>query len=163
LRVDIKEEFMPGISRRKFVAGSIAAVAVPAVLTPGRAFAAEHEVQMLNKGESGAMAFEPALIKIAAGDTVKFIPTNPGHNAETVRGMAPEGAEPFKGAIGKEVDVTFTVPGVYGVKCLPHFAMGMVALVVVDDPAANLEAAKAVKNPPKAKERFDALFAEVGG
>ena len=41
--------------------------------------------------------------------------------------------------------------------------MGMVALVVVDDPAANLEAAKTAKNPPKAQERFDALFAELAG
>ena len=154
---------MPGISRRKFVAGSIAVVAAPVVLAPGQAFAAEHEVHMMNKGTNGdAMVFEPALIKIAAGDTVKFIPTDKGHNAESIRGMLPDGAELFKGAIGKEVDVTFTVPGVYGVKCLPHLAMGMVALVVVDDPAANLEAAKAVKNPPKAKERFDALFAELG-
>jgi len=155
---------MPGISRRKFVAGTVAVLAVPSVLSPSPAFAAEHEVHMLNKGANGdAMVFEPALIRIAAGDTVKFIPTDKGHNAETVRGMAPEGAEPFKGAVGKEVDVVFTVPGVYGVKCLPHFAMGMVALVVVDDPAANLDAAKAVKNPPKAKERFDALFAELAG
>lgn len=152
---------MPGISRRKFVAGSMAAMAVPAVLAPTQSLAAEHEVHMLNKGETGNMVFEPALIRIAAGDTVKFIPTDKGHNAETVKGMAPEGAEPFKGALSKEVDVTFTVPGVYGVKCLPHFAMGMVALVVVDDPSSNLEAAKAVKNPAKAKERFDALFAQL--
>ena len=41
-------------------------------------------------------------------------------------------------------------------------AMGMVALVVVDNPASNLEAAKAAQNPPKARERFDALFAELG-
>ena len=154
---------MPAISRRTFVAGSIAAVAAPVVLAPGPAFAAEHEVHMLNKGANGdPMVFEPALIKIAAGDTVKFIPTDKGHNAESIRGMLPEGAELFKGAIGKEVDVTFTVPGVYGIKCLPHLAMGMVALVVVDDPAANIEAAKAVKNPPKAKERFEAMFAELG-
>ena len=57
--------------------------------------------------------------------------------------------------------MTFTVPGVYGVKCLPHYAMGMVALVVVDDPAPNLEAAKAASNPPMAKKRFEALFAEL--
>lgn len=152
---------MAAITRRNFVAGTIAALAVPAVLAPSQVFAAEHEVHMLNKGETGTMVFEPALIRIAAGDTVKFVPTNPSHNAETIKGMAPEGSEPFKGAINKEVDVTFTVPGVYGVKCLPHFAMGMVALVVVGDPASNLEEAKAAKTTPKAKERFDALFAEL--
>ena len=124
---------MPGLSRRKFVAGSIALAAVPVVMAPTQAFAALHEVHMLNKGADGeAMVFEPALIRIAAGDTVKFIPTDPGHNAESIRGMLPDGAELFKGALNKEVDVTFTVPGVYGIKCLPHIAMGMVALVVVD-------------------------------
>jgi pseudoazurin len=154
---------MSGISRRQFVALSIAGVAAPVILAPGQAFAAEHEVHMVNKGANGdSMVFEPALVKIAAGDTVKFIPTDKGHNAESIRGMLPDGAELFKGKINEEIDVTFTVPGVYGIKCLPHLAMGMVCLVVVDDPAANLEAAKAVKNPPKAKERFDALFAELG-
>lgn len=152
---------MFAITRRKFVAGTVAALAVPAILAPSQAYAAEHEVHMLNKGEAGAMVFEPALIRIAAGDTVKFVPTDRGHNAESIRDMMPEGAEPFKGAIGKEVSATFTVPGVYGIKCLPHLGMGMVALVVVDDPASNLEAAKAAKNPPKAKERFDAMFAEL--
>lgn len=147
---------MHTISRRKFVAGTVAVLAFQSALSPSPVFAAEHEVRMLNKGEAGAMVFEPALIRVAAGDTVKFVPTDKGHNAESIRGMAPEGSELFKGAIGKEVSVTFTVPGVYGVKCLPHFAMGMVALVVVDDPASNLEAAKAMK-----VERFDALFIEL--
>ena len=151
---------MPTLSRRQFVVGTIAVLAAPAVMTPIAASAAEFQVQMLNKGEAGAMVFEPALIRVAAGDSVKFVPTDKSHNAETVRGMIPEGAEPFKGTINKEIVVTFTEPGVYGVKCLPHFAMGMVALVVVDDPV-NLEEAKAVSGPPKAKERFAALFAEL--
>lgn len=152
---------MPAITRRTFVAGSIAVLSVPAALVPTRAYAAEHEVHMLNSGADGAMVFEPALVRVAAGDTVTFLPTDPGHNAESIRGMAPEGAESFKGAINKEISVTFSVPGVYGVKCTPHFAMGMVALVVVDDPAPNLEAAKAVRNPPKAQDRFNAMFAEL--
>lgn len=149
------------ISRRKFVAGTVAVFAFQGALPPSPAFAAEHEVRMLNKGEAGAMVFEPALMRVAAGDTVKFVPTDKGHNAESIRGMVPEGSELFKGAIGKEVSVTFTVPGVYGVKCLPHFAMGMVAIVVVDNPDSNLEAAKAIKVPPKAKERFDTLFVQL--
>lgn len=107
------------------------------------------------------MVFEPALTKVAVGDTVSFIPTDKGHNAETVRGMVPEGGDEFKGKINEEIDVTFSVPGVYGIKCLPHHAMGMVAVVVVGDDLSNLEAAKAARNPPKAKERFDAIFAEL--
>ena len=51
--------------------------------------------------------------------------------------------------------------GVYGVKCTPHFPMGLVALGVVGDPSSNNEAAKAVKNPKKAQERFDAALAQI--
>ena len=32
----------------------------------------------------------------------------------------------------------------------------------VGDPSSNLEAAKAVKQPKKAKERFDEAFAQIG-
>jgi pseudoazurin len=123
---------------------------------------ADFEVHMRNKGEAGVMVFEPVLTKIAVGDTVHFIPTDKGHNAETIPGMLPDGAEPFKGAISKQIDVTFTVPGAYGVKCAPHFALGMVALVVVGDtPPANLDAVKAVNVPPNAKKRLEAAIAEL--
>jgi pseudoazurin len=140
---------------------TLAAIVVVGLLGATPTLAANFEVHMLNKGEAGAMVFEPAFVKIAPGDTVTFIPTDKGHNAETIKDMAPEGAEPFKGAIGKEVVVTFTVPGAYGVKCQPHFAMGMVALVVVGDAPANLEAIKAVKMPKKVHERFEPLFAQA--
>lgn len=126
------------------------------------ALAANFEVHMLNKGVDGAgMVFEPALTQVAAGDTVTFIPTDKGHNAETIKDILPEGAETFKGAMGKEVVVTFTVPGVYGVKCAPHLGMGMVAAIVVGEPV-NIDAAKAAKLPGKAKERFDAALAAAG-
>lgn len=133
-------------------------------LLAGPAVAADYQVKMLNKGADGTtMVFEPELTKIAVGDTVTFVATDRGHNAETIPGMLPEGAESFKGSMGKDVTVTFTVPGAYGIKCLPHFGMGMVALVVVgDEPAANAEAAKSVNTPPKAKAKFEALFAEAG-
>ncbi|MET3897281.1 pseudoazurin [Devosia sp. UYZn731] len=133
-----------------------------ALLFSSSAMAADYQVQMLNKGsDDSRMVFEPALTKIVPGDTVTFVATDKGHNAETIPGMLPEGAEPFKGASGKDVTVTFTVPGAYGIKCLPHFGMGMVALVVVGDAPANLDAVKAVKVPPKAAERFEALYPQI--
>jgi pseudoazurin len=138
-------------------------LATAAVLTFAAtpALAANFEVHMLNKGADGAMVFEPALVKVAPGDTVTFIPTDKGHNAETIAKMLPDGAEPFKGKMGDEVVVTFTEPGAYGVKCGPHFAMGMVALVVVGDAPANLEAVKGVKLPKTAQGRMDALYAQL--
>ena len=136
----------------------IAAAAAVLTMLAMPAMAANFEVHMLNKGAAGAMVFEPALTKVAVGDTVTFIPTDKGHDAQTIPDLLPEGAEMFKGKMGQEVVVTFTVPGAYAVKCTPHFAMGMVALVVVGDAPANLDAVKAAKLPKKARERIDAAI-----
>ena len=135
-----------------------AAIAAALAFTLSAAEAANIEVKMLNKGAKGVMVFEPDLVKIQPGDSVTFISANPGHDAMSVPGMLPDGAEPFEGQLSKDVTVTFTVPGVYGIKCKPHFVMGMVAVVVVGDPSPNLEAAKAVKNPGKAGKLFTELL-----
>ncbi len=135
----------------------IAAVAAALLIGATPAIAANFEVHMLNKGADGTMVFEPALIEIAPGDTVTFLATDKGHNAESIKEMMPAGAEPFKGAMGKEVSVTFTEEGVYGIKCAPHLGMGMVAAVVVGEPT-NLEAARAVTLPGKARDRMAAAF-----
>jgi pseudoazurin len=134
---------------------SLAAFAL--LFSASMTLAAEVEVKMLNKGAEGLMVFEPALVKIEPGDTVKFVATDKSHNAETIKGMLPEGAAPFVGKTNQDVTVTFDKSGVYGVKCTPHYAMGMVALVVVGKPD-NLDAAKALPQTGKAKTVLAALF-----
>lgn len=137
---------------------TLAAAAAILMMTIGAAATAEIEVKMLNKGSDGVMmVFEPALVKIASGDTVKFASTDKGHNAESIKGMLPEGAVLFQGKNGEDVVVKFDKDGVYGVKCLPHYGMGMVAMVVVGSPT-NLDQAKAVPQVGKAKQVFAALF-----
>lgn len=131
-----------------------------AAMTIGGAQAADHEVQMLNKGEKGAMVFQPDFIQAAVGDTITFVPTDKGHDAESIKGMIPEGAEPFKGKMNEKITVTLEAEGVYGVKCTPHYGMGMVALITVGKPV-NLEAAQSVKQSGKAKKVFSELFAQV--
>jgi pseudoazurin len=126
------------------------------------AAAADFEVHMLNKGAEGAMVFEPAFVKVAPGDTVTFIPTDKGHNVETIKDMIPEGAATFKSKLNETYKVTFDKPGAYGVKCMPHVGMGMVGVVVVGDAPANLEAIKTGKLPKKARERMDAALAGLG-
>lgn len=137
---------------------TIALAVAALVVASTTATAADHEVKMLNRGEKGVMVFEPDLVRVAAGDTITFKATDLGHNAETIKGMVPDGAEGFEGKMGKDVTVVFAEPGVYGIKCKPHLAMGMVAVVVVGDPV-NLDEAKSVKNPGKAGKRFAELFA----
>ena len=106
-----------------------------ALFLTGAAGAAEFEVKMLNKGEKG-------------------------HNVETIKGMLPDGAETFKSKLNAEFTVTLTQEGVYGVKCTPHYAMGMVALIRVGEPD-NVEAAQAVKQTGKAKTVFAELFGQM--
>src|SRR5690606_35918682 len=74
------------------------------------ALAADVEVKMLNKGAAGTMVFEPALIAIEPGDTVTFLSVDKGHNAETVKGLIPVGAEPFKSKTSQDITVGFDVP-----------------------------------------------------
>jgi pseudoazurin len=126
----------------------------------GFASAAEFEVKMLNKGVKGAMVFEPDLVKAAVGDTVKFIAVDKGHNVEGIKGMLPDGVDPFKGEVSKDFNLTLAKEGVYGIKCAPHYGMGMVALIAVGAPAS-IDAAKAVKQPGKAKPNFAALFGQL--
>ncbi len=127
----------------------------------GAGFAAEHEVHMLNKGETGTMVFEPAFVKAEPGDTINFIPTDKSHNVEAIKEILPEGVEVFKSKINEGYTLTVTEAGLYGVKCTPHFAMGMVALIQVGEAPANLDAAKTAKMPKKARERMDAEIAQV--
>ena len=146
--------------RKVLTAGTVAvATALAAALAAftTAAGAAEIEVKMLDKGAEGMMVFEPALVKIEPGDTVKFVGTNKGHNAESIKGMLPEGATPFASKVNQDIVVAFDKPGVYGVKCLPHYGMGMVALIVVGTPS-NADEAKAVTHPGKAKQVFANLF-----
>jgi len=138
---------------RRFLAAAFAS----AMVIAGGANAAEVEVKMLNKGAEGMMVFEPALIKVAPGDTVKFVATDKGHNAETIKGMLPDGAATFIGKNGEDIAVKFDQAGIYGVKCAPHYGMGMVAMIVVGTPS-NEEQAKAVPQVGKAKQVFATLF-----
>ncbi|MDO7835656.1 pseudoazurin [Sphingobium sp. HBC34] len=119
-------------------------------------------VHMKNQGADGAMVFEPGYVKAAPGDTIRFKPTDASHNAETMGNMLPAGATPMKGVMNKEAVMTVTKPGLYGIKCMPHYSMGMVALVQVGKVTpADIAAAKAVKLPPFAAKRMTAALAKV--
>ncbi|NER61425.1 pseudoazurin [Pseudomonas sp. MAFF212428] len=121
------------------------------------ALAEVHEVKMLNRGAAGSMVYEPDYLRIAPGDTVKFIATQSGHNAASVPGLLPAGAQAFKGKINQEIEQTFNVPGLYGIQCIPHLAMGMVMLIQVGAPAAEAPEVPAAL-PRRAVDRFNTLL-----
>lgn len=139
----------------KLIAASLAAL----LLAPA-AYAENFDVKMLNKGAEGAMVFEPAFVKAAVGDTITFISTDKGHNVEGIKGMLPDGVEEFKSKMGENYVMTIATEGLYGVKCTPHYTMGMVALIQAGAPV-NQDAVAAVTLKGKAKTRFEPLLALI--
>ena len=118
------------------------------------------EVKMLNRGPHAAMAYEPELINAAPGDSVKFVVGSSGHDAVAMPEIMPSGAAAFAGKTNQEFTVTLSEPGLYGVKCLPHYAMGMVMLIRVGDvPLSTLKVPESV--PEAARQRFQSIVSRA--
>lgn len=133
------------------------------LLAAAPAQARDWQVRMLNRGPDGAaMAFAPAFLVIQPGDTVRFLATDRGHNAESVPGMIPPGATPFRGRINEEILVRFTAPGLYGYKCPPHLGMGMVGLIQVGRATNRAEILRAAAQlPGQGRRAMERLLASV--
>lgn len=140
--------------------GLLLAAVFAALLHAVPAAAETFRVEMRNRGEKGSMVFEPDFLAIKPGDSIKFVATHKSHNAASIDGMVPEGYAGFKGKINEEIEVTFDQPGYYGIKCSPHFGMGMVMLVKVGE-AELTEAIRKVEVPARARPRFDDIFARI--
>ena len=115
-------------------------------LTAAPAIAAETTVEMLNSKNGENLVFSEKFTKVTA--------TKPGHNAEFIPGGFPQGAEELHGQVGKDVAYTFNVPGIYLVRCAPHYGMGMVAVIEVDAPS-NLDQIRQVYLPGKVRAVVD--------
>ena len=138
--------------------GLLVGGAAVALAMASPAAAKDHQVKMLNNGNGRAMVFSPEVVRAVPGDTVTFVATDKGHNAEIISGMIPAGAAPFKGKMNQNLTVKLTKPGVYGFKCMPHYGMGMVGAVIVGNAAPNAAQAKAVSHPGKAKQTFATIL-----
>lgn len=75
--------------------------------------------------------------------------------------MVPDGVEGCKSKINDEFVTTFETQGFYGIKCSPHYGMGMVMLIKVGE-ASLPESYKTIDVPGRAKPRMDALFQRAG-
>jgi pseudoazurin len=136
-------------------AGAFALIASPAA-------AKEWRVEMVNRGADGPMDFTPAFLRIAPGDTVRFAARDKSHNAQSIPELTPTGGTLFNGTINNDVVVKFTRAGLYGYKCQPHYAMGMVGLVEVGKPVNRAAFAAALaKLPPFPRARMTKFLQQV--
>ena len=111
-----------------------------------------------NNGKGKFMLFEPDVVKAAVGDTVKFVPTDKGHNAVTMPEIWPEGAGEIQGELNQEIVLTLDKAGVYGIKCLPHYPMGMIALIVAGEPANAAQLDSYKRDPAPRRAEIEALL-----
>ena len=86
-----------------------------------------------------ARMFNPDIIYIQPGDTVKFV-NMASHDSVSVEGLIPEGAEHWHSGIGNNITLKLDIEGAYGYVCVPHIGFGMVGVIVVGEPV-NIDAA----------------------
>lgn len=118
-----------------------------------------HEVKMLNTNTTGPMPFEPDYLAIHPGDSIRFIPEHRGHNVATIKDFIPEGAATFMSKIDEDFTTQFTVEGWYGLRCPPHYSMGMVMLVKVGNPDQD-QLILPEDLPAQARERFERIITQ---
>lgn len=131
------------------------------MLAVGSASAGARTIEMLNKDDAGnKMVYSEELTRVEVGETITWVPTSKGHNVEWIAG--PDGAElPKKSKNGKEVSMTFEVPGIYYYLCTPHKGMGMIGLVVVGNDTSNKDAIAKAKALGKSKKKLKALLGQL--
>ncbi|BFM51423.1 pseudoazurin [Marinomonas sp. THO17] len=140
-------------------------MALSCVIFGANTYAKEWHVQMLNYGsaEQGGMIFEPAFIHAQVGDTVTFLPSHSGHNAQSY--VVPEGSKQWKSSLDKEYSITLDAEGIHLYYCPPHLMMGMVGMIqvgsaknqaIIEKKAPRLRSKMALK-----PERMDALLLKI--
>ena len=129
------------------------------LLIASPAIASDVTVEMLNKDADGnRMVYSQEIVEIAAGSTVKWVPTDKGHNVEII---ASPNEMKFKSKNGKEASVTFETPGIYYYWCTPHKGMGMIGLVVVGGDTSNKTQISKAKAIGKSKKKLKALLEQL--
>lgn len=106
------------------------------IFTSTSALSANHQLQMLNRGKHGMMAFEPTFLNVAPDNTITFLPTDRAHNTRSV--FSPANGASWNGNMDEEVTVMLEEEGVFVYQCDPHLALGMVGVIQVGK-AGNLE------------------------
>ena len=133
------------------------------VMFSANSFAADVTIEMLNKNKETKkrMVYSQELVKIDAGQSIEWVPTDKGHNVEMLAG--PDGYDlPKKTKLNKPVNMTFDVPGIYLYQCSPHAALGMIGLIVVGGDTSNMEAIKSKKlTGAKSKKKRDKLLKDI--
>ena len=144
--VRVKAKAIGGGAARSLLAACVAGAAL--LGGAGTAAAATVEVKLVQT-PAGDAYFDPAGVRIAPGDTVRWVQMSGFHSITSYHPRndnhelrIPESAEPWDSDIlladypkrGATFERVFTVSGVYDYFCKPHEMAGMVGRIVVGEP-----------------------------
>jgi len=130
-------------------------------LWTGLSYAAEIEVEMLNKLNNEYMVYSKKIVKIDVGDTVFWKATDSSHNVEFIKGAVPEGVDIFKSKLNQDVSYEFKIPGIYAYWCTPHKSLGMIGFVIVGNDLSNKKDISNVKYFGKSKKIAEKLIEQL--
>ena len=94
--------------------------------------ARDWQVEMLSYGEKGPMVFQPDFIQAQVGDTVTFVPTQPGHHVQSY--VTSPGQRDWSSKLNETLQISLDHEGVHLYYCPPHLMMGMVGVIQVGEP-----------------------------
>ncbi len=142
------------------------------VLMAGGALAGEGRVYSVNQVTDASantlshmFRFEPDLLQIPLGATVKFDNFEGNHSVISIRKMTPAGGPRVKfSKMSPDRNVTFDTPGIYGVTCGIHGRFGMAMIIRVgDDSAEDLEEARSVVPGGRKDKTISRLLDQLEG
>jgi Plastocyanin len=108
------------------------------------------------------LKFEPMIAFAKPGDTIAW-ENMPTHDAVSMEGLIPEGAQGWQSPLGENFMVTLEKEGVYIYKCSPHYGNAMLGAIVVGQPVnldAVREAAKGAQEQRVVKKLDKALASQ---
>ena len=130
-------------------------------LWTGLLFAAEIEVEMLNKLNNEYMVYSKKIVKIDVGDSIFWKATDLSHNVEFIKDGVPEGVGKFKSKLSEDTEYKFTIPGIYAYWCTPHKSMGMIGFVIVASDVSNREMISKIRYFGKSKKIAKELIDQI--
>ena len=105
--------------------------------------------------------FKPTLLRVKAGQKVRFLNSRGQHSVVSIKRMWPEGVPHINLTNLAAADITFNKPGVYGLTCKVHGRFGMVMLIAVGEELSNLAEARKGMPSGRAGKRMRELMKEL--
>ena len=131
------------------------------ILWTGISYAADVEVEMLNKLNNQYMVYSKKIVKVDVGDSVFWKSTDSSHNVEFIKDGVPEGVGKFKSKLSEDTQYKFTIPGIYAYWCTPHKSMGMIGFVIVASDVSNREMISKIRYFGKSKKIAKELIDQI--